>query len=181
MKLGEFKSRDGVGGKPFALKALWFFTSALFVNNSWPFSGVRIFFLRMFGAKIGRRVILRPHVRIKYPWRLTVGNDCWIGESVWIDNLDDVVIEHDVCISQDAYLCTGSHDWSDPNFSLVTAPIVVERHSWICARATLGPGTHISEGTVVSIGCTISGTTTPWTVVRQRHDRTITSKRHKTV
>lgn len=181
MKLGNFKPRGNLGGKSFAIKALWFVVSGFLVNNSWPFSGLRVFFLRMFGADIGRRVVIRPHVRVKFPWRLKIGNDCWIGESVWIDNLDDVVIEHDVCVSQAAYFCTGSHDWSDQNFSLITKPIVVKAHSWICARATLGPGTCISEGTIIGLGCTFSGQTNPWTVVGLSHDSLVTSERKKTV
>ncbi|MEZ6042912.1 MAG: putative colanic acid biosynthesis acetyltransferase [Planctomycetaceae bacterium] len=116
----------------------WYFVSVLFVECAWnPLSSVRVWLLRLFGASIGDGVVIRPNVRVKYPWRLTIGNDCWIGRDVWIDNLDDVVLASDVCISQAAYLCTGSHDHRSATFELQTGPIRVGHGAWICCRAVL--------------------------------------------
>src|SRR5262249_42902381 len=91
------------------VEALWLIVSTLLVDSSVPGSRHRVFLLRMFGASIGRRVAFKPRVRIKFPWRLEIGDDTWIGESVWIDNLAKVEIGSHCCISQGAYICTGSH------------------------------------------------------------------------
>lgn len=89
-------------------------------------SGVKVALLQAFGAKVGQRVRIKPGVRVKFPWRLTVGDHVWIGEDTWIDNLDEVTIESNVCISQGVYLCTGNHDWGHPHFALRTGPIHLE-------------------------------------------------------
>ena len=70
--------------------------------------------------------MFKPHVRIKYPWRLVIGDHCWIGQNVWIDNIADVTIGNHVCVSQYAYFCTGNHNHRSPAFDLVAKPIVVQ-------------------------------------------------------
>jgi len=103
---------------------LWFFAGAPIVRcQLLPFSSVRRFILRCFGAKVERGVVLKPGVRVKYPWRLSIGAHSWIGEDVWIDNLVEVRIGANACLSQGAYLCTGNHDWSDEFFGLQVLPI----------------------------------------------------------
>ena len=113
---------------------------------------MKVWILRRFGAKIGQSVRIKPGVRIKFPWRLTVGDHVWIGENAWIDNLAPVTIESHVCLSQEVYLCTGNHDWSDPNFQLITAEIYIEKSSWIAARAVIGPGVRVSQGAILALG-----------------------------
>ncbi len=108
--------------------------------------------LRCFGSKIGQGVRIKPGVRIKFPWRLTIGDYVWIGEKAWIDNLAPVTLESHVCLSQDVYLCTGNHDWSDPNFQLITAEIYIEHSSWIAARSVIGPGVRIGQGAILGLG-----------------------------
>ena len=81
------------------------------VRASWnPFMTLKVRLLKMFGAKIGKGLVIKNNVIIKQPWYLTIGDDCWIGENVWIDNIDKVSIGSDVCISQGAMLLTGNHD-----------------------------------------------------------------------
>lgn len=123
-----------------------------------------VWLLRVFGARIGHGVVLKPYLRVKFPWRLSIGDHSWIGESVWIDNLAPVRIGKHVCISQAAYLCTGSHDWSAPNFDLKVSPIQVDARAWVCARATLAPGSQVGEGTVVALAALASGTLEPWQI-----------------
>ena len=73
---------------------IWYFVNALFVRASWnPFMGIKVFFLKLFGAKIGKGLVIKNNVNIKFPWKLTLGNDVWLGENAWIDNLDEVIIE----------------------------------------------------------------------------------------
>jgi putative colanic acid biosynthesis acetyltransferase WcaF len=121
-----------------------------------PFSGLRVHLLRCFGARIGMNVVIRPGVRVKYPWRLTIGNDCWIGEDCWIDNLADVSLGNDVCLSQGAYLCTGNHDRSDPSFALITKPITIHHGAWVGAKCVLAPGVCLAPEAIAALGSVVT-------------------------
>src|ERR1051326_5765433 len=87
-------------GRNFFVRALWFWFNAVFFRSAFPFSGFKKFLLRAFGARVGKGVVIKPAVNIKYPWKLSVGDHCWIGENVWIDDLGKVTIGNNVCISQ---------------------------------------------------------------------------------
>jgi putative colanic acid biosynthesis acetyltransferase WcaF len=132
---------------------LWYYIGSPLVQSHWlPWSGLKVALLRAFGAKIGTQVRIKPGVRIKFPWRLTVGDYAWIGENAWLDNLAPITLEPHACLSQSVYLCTGNHDWGHPHFSLKTAPIVVQSGSWIAAGAIVGPGVTIGSGAILSLG-----------------------------
>src|SRR5688572_1127166 len=119
-----------------AVKRLaWYIVHLAFVRSGFPFSGFRIFMLRMFGAKIGRGVVIKPHVRIKYPWFLVIGDHCWIGEDVWIDNLGKVMIGDHCCLSQGAMLLSGNHDFTSSSFDLLVGEITLEEGVWIGAKS----------------------------------------------
>ena len=120
--------------------------------------------LRLFGARIGKSVYVKPGVRVKFPWFLTVGDYCWIGEDAWIDNLAEVRIGANVCVSQGAYLCTGNHDWSTSNMKLFRRPIALEEGCWVGARATVCPGVTVGEGAVLSVGSVAVRDVPPWEV-----------------
>ena len=142
----------------------WMAVSGLLVESWLPGSGWRRQLLRAFGARIGKGVIIKPRVRVKFPWRLTVGDHSWIGEEVWIDNLAKVTVGSHCCLSQGAYLCTGSHDWTDPRFGLITRPIELGDGCWLGAKASLAPGTQVEPGAVVAMGSVASGQLAAWTV-----------------
>ncbi len=140
-------------------RSAWFFLGQPLLRAAWlPSSSFRVHLLRLFGARIGDRVVIKPSVEVKYPWHLAIGDDCWIGEHAWIDNLTSVRVGSNVCISQGAYLCTGNHDWSDPCFGLMIAPIELRDGSWAGARSLLGPGTILGEGAVAAAGAVVGGT-----------------------
>lgn len=133
--------------------------------HSWiPGSAWRAGLLRLFGAKVGRGVVLKPRIRVKFPWKLTIGNHSWIGEDVWIDNLADVIIGSHCCISQGAYFCTGSHRWDREAFDLVTRPIRLADHCWIGAQARVAPGVGIGEGAVLTMGSLATSDLEAWRV-----------------
>lgn len=157
MKLDTFNNPDFNRGAPWWLEALWIAVSGLLFSTWLPGSRWRCALLRMFGAKVGRGVVIKPAVRIKFPWKLTVGNYSWLGESVWIDNLDRVEIGDNCCISQGVYFCTGNHRWDKATFDLVTKPIIIEDESWIGARATLLPGVVVHSNCVLSAGFIAAG------------------------
>ena len=123
-----------------------------------PSSAVRVFLLRWFGATIGTGVVIKPAVEVKYPWHLVVGDDCWLGEGCWIDNLTTVRLGSNCCVSQGAYLCTGNHDWSDPRFGLMLAPVELRDGAWAGAKSILTPGTVLEAGAVAGAGSVVRGT-----------------------
>jgi len=112
--------------------------------------------LQYFGARIGKGLIIKPYVRIKYSWRLTVGDHCWIGQEVWIDNLKDVRIGNHVCVSQRSYFCTGSHDQRCTTFDITAKLIVVHNGAWVGASALLLGGVEIHVNAIVSAGSVVT-------------------------
>lgn len=134
-------------------KIFWYFTNMLFFKTLLPYpSSFKIKLLKLFGAKIGQRVVIKPNVNIKYPWFLTIGDDCWIGEGGWIDNLAKVSIGSNVILSQDAYLLTGSHDYTKKLFDLMIGEIILEDGVWIGAKAIVCPNVTCRSHSVLAVG-----------------------------
>jgi putative colanic acid biosynthesis acetyltransferase WcaF len=156
LQLDRFTNPHFSRGAPRWLEAIWLLLAGPFVSSWLPGSGWRRAVLRAFGARVEGGVIIKPGVRIKFPWRLELGRHCWIGESVWIDNLGQVTIGEHCCISQGAYLCTGSHDWSRATFDLIVKPIIVEPGSWVCAMARIGPGVTVGRNSIVGFGAILT-------------------------
>ena len=144
--------------------ALWHLAQMLFVGTSIPGKKLRVIVLRLFGAKIGKGAVIKTGIRVKFPWRLEIGDYCWLGESCWIDNFAEVKIGDHCCISQNAYICTGSHDWSDRAFELVSSPITIEDHVWVASHTKVAPGVTIGEGAVLCIGSVATHDLKPWTI-----------------
>ncbi len=158
VKLRQYDNSWYHPGGSFLKRSAWFFLGQPIVASAWiPSSSLRVALLRVFGATIGERVVIKPSVEVKYPWHLVIGDDCWIGEHVWIDNLTTVRIESNVCVSQGAYLCTGNHDWSDEKFGLITSPIELAEGSWAGAKCVLTPGAALGRGAVAAAGSVITG------------------------
>ncbi|OFY84488.1 MAG: acyl transferase [Bacteroidetes bacterium RIFCSPLOWO2_12_FULL_35_15] len=138
------------GANPFK-RLCWYFANAVCFNSSFPINRVKIFLLRIYGAKIGSGVIIKPHVNIKYPWKLIVGKNVWIGENVWIDNLEQITIGDNVCVSQGAMLLCGNHDYTKTTFDLIVRSIVLEEGVWIGAKAIVCPGIKCFSHSVLSV------------------------------
>ncbi|RUP09856.1 WcaF family extracellular polysaccharide biosynthesis acetyltransferase [Hyphomicrobium sp.] len=164
MRLDTYDNSRFSRGRSRWIESLWIFVQWLAIRSQVPGSAHRRFILRMFGARIGSGVTIKPGLRVKFPWRLTVGDHSWLGEDVWIDNLAEVAIGSHCCISQGAYLCTGNHDWMAPAFDLHAEPIVVCDRVWIGARAVVAPGVTIGEGSILALGSIATRTTSPWTI-----------------
>jgi putative colanic acid biosynthesis acetyltransferase WcaF len=142
--------------KPAMVIALWILVEYFFVTNALQLSSrLRAMALRAFGAKIGRGVILRPRLRVKFPWNLEIGDNCWIGEGVWIHNQDKVTIGHDVCISQETFITTGSHRYKT-DMGLTTRPVHVGAGAWVCSRAIITAGAIIGNSSVIPAGQIVS-------------------------
>ena len=138
-------------------KLIWdFFGNTLFASR-FPGTYWRKFILRIFGAKIGKGGKLKINIKISEPWNLSIGDHCWIGENVWIDNLALVKIGNRVCISQGVYLCTGNHNYKKDLFNLILGKIVIEDDCWVAAKSIIAPGSILNRGSVSSLGSVVSG------------------------
>ena len=132
---------------------LWYYVQLVFFKwGIFPFSGLKKFWLRLFGAKVGEGVVIKPGVQIKFPWMIKIGNYSWIGENVWIDNLGMVTIGDNVCISQGALLECGNHDYKKTTFDLVVHKIVLEDGVWIGANSTVAGNVNCRSHSVLAAG-----------------------------
>jgi putative colanic acid biosynthesis acetyltransferase WcaF len=153
--LSQFRLPDGSRGRSAWFVQFWWVFDALFVRSTpQAFYSWRRFALRLFGAKIGSKVLIRPGVRIIYPWKVTIGDHSWIGDNVTLYSIDEITIGEHCVVSQEAYLCAGTHDCRDISFPLLASPIKVESECWIAVRAFIGPGVSIGRGAVIG-ACTV--------------------------
>ena len=140
-------------GAPAWKEAAWWVARSLLFAPWFPVPSVmKVTALRSFGAKVGQGVVIRSRVNISFPWKLEIGDHVWIGDEVIVLSLDRVVIGSNVCLSQRAFLCTGSHDFSNETFDLITQPIEIGDGCWIAACAFIGPGAEVPAGTMVKAG-----------------------------
>ncbi len=166
-KLSTFNNSEYNPGAGFVKRAVWYFVNACFFTSRYlPISRVKVFLLRLFGAKVGKGVNIKPKVNIKYPWRLSIGDYTWIGEGVWIDNLDEVKIGDNVCLSQGAMLLCGNHNFKKSSFDLITGKITLEKGVWIGAQSIVGPGVSCGSHSVLSIGSAASSDLKAYTIYR---------------
>ena len=144
-------------------RGLWYVVNVLcFKNALFGSSAVKCALLRLFGAKVGQGVVIKPFVNIKYPWKLSIGNHVWLGEQVWIDNLDEVVLQDHVCLSQGAMLLCGNHNFKTPSFDLIVKPIIVEQGGWIGAQTVVCPGVTVGSHAVLAVGSIATGDMEPY-------------------
>lgn len=137
-------------GKPSWYIMLWWLVQAIaFPLSLHNFNSFRCFLLRLFGAKIGIGVVIRPSARFTFPWKVEIGDYSWIGDDVVFYSLDSITIGSHSVISQRSYLCTGSHDIQDPSFTLITAPINIGNGTWIATDCFIGPGVKIGSNSVI--------------------------------
>jgi putative colanic acid biosynthesis acetyltransferase WcaF len=145
----------------------WYFTNIFFFKNPLNVSsGVKVFLLKLFGAKIGAGVVIKPSVNIKYPWKLQVGDYSWIGEAVWIDNLSEVIIGSSVTLSQGALILTGSHDHTKETFDFISLPVKIEDGGWIGAKAVVYGGVSVGSHAILGINAVAENDLAPYTIYK---------------
>jgi putative colanic acid biosynthesis acetyltransferase WcaF len=146
---------------------LWGLVELALVSNPWQISSrIRRAALVAFGARIGDGVLLRPRLRVRFPWKLTIGDRSWIGEDVWLHNQDRLAIGSDVVVSQGTFITTGSHAHRR-DMALITRPVVIEDGAWVTARCIVLGGSRIRTSALVSPGTVVSGEVPEATVFGQ--------------
>jgi putative colanic acid biosynthesis acetyltransferase WcaF len=159
-----YKSTINIGASKFK-QVLWYFVNIIFFKNPLIIvSSLKVALLKFFGAKIGKGVVIKPVTNIKYPWKLQIGDHSWIGEEVWIDNLSEVYIGHNVTLSQGALLLTGSHDHTRVTFDFISAPIYLEDGVWIGARAVVFGGITCQSHSILGINSVAEKDLKPYTI-----------------
>jgi len=128
-------------------------------------SGWRAMLLRMFGAKIGQACTIRRTSRVYYPWLFEMGDMSSLGDRTEVYNLGQVTLGKRVTLSQECYLCAGTHDYLQPTMPLVTRPIVIGDDAWICVRALVYPGVTVGRGGIVAAGAVAVKNVENWTIV----------------
>lgn len=158
VRLEEFDSQIGLDRGAGKLKEMaWYIIKVFFFLTALPYpSSLKTRLLRLFGAKVGRGVIIKPRVNIHFPWKLIIGNNVWIGEEVFILNFEQLLIGNDVCLSQRAFLCGGNHDYRKVNMPYRNGPINLGNGVWVGANCFIGPNLSIGEDSVISAGSVVT-------------------------
>lgn len=158
VKLADFDPTDGLkrGASGFK-ESMWYIVKMLFFLTAFPVPQVfKAVLLKWFGARIGRGIIIKPRVNIHMPWKLEMGDYCWLGEEVFILNFEPVKIGKNVCISQRTFLCGGNHNYRDPAFKYRNGPITIQDGAWIGANCFVGPNITVGTDTVVAAGSVVT-------------------------
>lgn len=153
-------------GRGFTWQALWVAVSTLIFTKVWCPNRLRCAILRWFGAEVGKGVLIRHRVIVQWPWKLSIGDNSWVGTDTELYNIDNIVIGSDVAISQHVYLCTGSHDRRSPTFDFDNGPIVIKNGAWLCARSTVLRGVTIGANSVVGATSLVTNDVPPDSIVR---------------
>ena len=148
-------------------QALWYVINILFFKNGFSISSrLKVSLLRWFGGSVGKGVVIKPCVNIKYPWKLSIGNYAWIGEQVWIDNIAPVTIGDNVCLSQGSLLLTGNHNYKTSTFDLLPGTIILEEGVWIGAKAIVCPGVVCASHAILSVASVANANLLPYGIYK---------------
>ena len=176
--LSQAPGERAAWNRPRIVVYLWAIAELLFVTNAWQISSsLRVRILRLFGAEIGEGVIFRPRARVKFPWKLHIGDRSWIGEGVWIHNQDQVYIGHDVSISQETMITTGSHAHRT-DMALIMRPVTIEDGVWITSRCMILGGVTIGRSALVGPMTVVKSDVEPNSVIAQGAVKNLGSRFH---
>jgi len=163
--LSKFENSEFNRGASKITELFWMILSAFFFQPHLSLLiGMKLQLLKKLKADIGKGVIIKPKTNIKFPWKLSIGNHTWIGENVWIDNLAQVTIGNNVCISQGAMLLTGNHNYKKSTFDLIVKEIIIEDGAWIGAKSVVCPGVKVGTHAVLTVGSVATHDLEPYTI-----------------
>ena len=182
VNLSTYRTGSFQRGRSGWVVMLWWLVQAIaFPLTPHPCNGLRVALLRLFGARLGQGVVIRPTARITFPWRVAIGDHSWIGDHVVLYSLAPIHIGCHCVISQRSYLCTGSHDIASSQFDLQTAPITVGNGAWVATDCFIAAGVTIGANAVVGVRSTVlSSLPNQWicwgTPCRPHHPRLMQSQ-----
>jgi putative colanic acid biosynthesis acetyltransferase WcaF len=153
-------------GASFLKRAIWYIVNASVFNSHFPFNSIKIFLLKFFGAQVGKGVVIKPRVNIKYPWNISIGSYVWVGEGVWLDSLTTINIGSNSCISQGAMLICGNHNYKKATFDLMIGEIILEEGVWIGTGGIVCGGVSCKSHSVLTAGSVTSSNLEPYSVYR---------------
>jgi putative colanic acid biosynthesis acetyltransferase WcaF len=158
VRLDLFDRARGLNrGRPIVVEVLWHLCKCFLFITPLPVpSGFKCFVLRLFGARVGRGVVIKPQVKILFPWKLTIGDFAWIGEEVFILNFEPVTIGAQCCVSQRVFLCGGNHDFRQVDMPYRNGPIVIADGAWVGAQSFVAPGVTIGTETVITASSVVT-------------------------
>lgn len=166
-KINLSKYENHLGKKHQVIRLVWSLTWCLCA--SWLprsiGSGWKRLLLKFFGAKMGQNSNVYSSAKIYYPENLVMGNNTCLASDVDCYNVAPIILEDNVTVSQGAFLCTASHDITDPTHHLVAEPIILKDQCWVGARAYIGMGVTVGQGAVVGATASVYKDIEPWTVV----------------
>lgn len=149
-KISAFRLPDGFRGRSgFRVQLWWLVELSIFRMSPQFLYGWRVFLLRLFGAQIGNNVLIRPTVRVTYPWKVTIGDSAWIGDDVVLYSLGEIEIGSNSVVSQRSYICTGGHDYKIETFDIFSKKITIEPEVWVATDVFVAPGVTIGRGAVI--------------------------------
>jgi putative colanic acid biosynthesis acetyltransferase WcaF len=166
VRLDTFDNQNFNGGAGWLKRILWHVVNGIFFKSFFHFYSLKVILMRMFGARVGKNVVIKPHVNIKYPWNISIGDDVWIGEEVWIDSLDKVTIGSHSCISQGALLLCGNHHYGKSTFDLMVGPITLEEGVWIGAKSIVCAHVTCHSHAVLGVLSVATKNLLPYTIYR---------------
>jgi putative colanic acid biosynthesis acetyltransferase WcaF len=144
-------------GAPLFVESAWIIVKCLFFLTPLPWDNrLKASMLRLFGATVGKGLVIRPRVNIHFPWKLTLGRHCWIGERCEILNMEPVIIKDYSALAHDVYIAAGSHDIASISMRYKNKPVIIEQGVWIATRVFVGPGVRIGANCVVGAGCIVT-------------------------
>lgn len=165
--LSQFDNSDYKHNASGLKRLLWYFTNALFfINPLFPFRAPKPLLLRMFGATVGKGVVVHPGVNIKFPWKLKIGDHVWIGQRAWLDNIDQLTIGNNVNISQGALIILGDHDYKNVSHPTIHKPVVLEDGCWIGTRAIITLGVTVGTHAMLTAGSVASKDLDPYFIYK---------------
>jgi putative colanic acid biosynthesis acetyltransferase WcaF len=164
------QKEDGFVGPTFSLgnrmkRAIWIMAWLCLARWTPPFAHrFRIAVLKAFGAQVSWKAYVYSNVEIWAPWHLVIEDYGTLGRNVICYNIAPVVLRKRAVVSQGVHLCSGSHDFLDPEFPLTAKPIIIGRRAWVCADAFVGPGVSIGDGAILAAAGVVHQHLLPWSI-----------------
>ena len=164
--LKTFHLPEGTRGRSGFVVAVWQLAQATVFACSPQYAYAwRRGLLRLFGAKVGKGVLVRQSARVTYPWFVTFGDHCWIGDHAEIYSVAPITIGANAVVSQRSYICAGTHDHMLLNFPVIGKAVEIGDEVWVATDCFVGPGVRIGKGAIVAARSTVTADVEEATIV----------------